>query len=480
MADKIEEKKLEGPSPSVFYDKITKREVRIQWSKDDPHMPSIIECFEGKKLRSRLVRRPSPDPYSMKHIDPHLPAAYTRGTYETFHDDGTLWELANIYMAPHPDLSRGFIKDREDWYFDGYYELYNEAGKTRQWGWYRDRGREFTKRTPYGYFSSTREEQYGLKKEFEARKEQIQQEIAERKRQEQEEQRKQEEKNRETIKIEEFREMVSDLVAKKEYQKVLQLLQARGLFRPEEKTSDAKFGRRFDISTAGHGDSFLNAINDTIALDMKELEDGTLAVGLIYEDRKWRSNWSTDSYAGTTGIGWYWRGNVTLIDLEKGCGPSNETGTICVRHPKDSSQDIFGNIPQKDFLSVADGKVTVNLGRYASASVDVSPEEKKPPKEVKKEEPKVAKTPVVKAKKRGILKTLDLATKARILDEDKDVAALRHEREDILAAATTGIKDPKKKNAVLRRINVQDLRDKESRARASKLGKLLKSKQADK
>ena len=120
------------------------------------------------------------------------------------------------------------------------------------------------------------------------------------------------------------------------------------------------------------------------------------------------------------------------------------------------------------------------------ANTSSSSEENAAKKETKKEEPKVAKTPVVKSKKtekatkRGILKTLDLATKARILDEDKDVAALRHDREDILATATAGITDPKKKNAILRRIDVQDLRDKEGEARAAKLGKLLKGKQADK
>ena len=96
--------------------------------------------------------------------------------------------------------------------------------------------------------------------------------------------------------------------------------------------------------------------------------------------------------------------------------------------------------------------------------------------EVKSSTPKKEKT----VKKDGIRKVLDLEKKAQILDEDEKVAALRHEREDILAAATAGIKDPKKKNAVLRRINVQDLRDKEGKARATRLGKLLKDQQAGK
>ncbi len=100
-------------------------------------------------------------------------------------------------------------------------------------------------------------------------------------------------------------------------------------------------------------------------------------------------------------------------------------------------------------------------------------EDLKPPKQAENTDDK--KKEIIKPKsaekirKGSILKTLDLAAKARILDEDETVAALRHEREDILATATAGIKDPKKKNAILRRINVQDLRDKESKARAARL-----------
>ena len=49
--------------------------------------------------------------------------------------------------------------------------------------------------------------------------------------------------------------------------------------------------------------------------------------------------------------------------------------------------------------------------------------------------------------------------------------------EMIKASATAGITAPKKKLAVLRRLNVQDLRNKEGKMRAAKFGKLLKQPQ---
>ena len=82
------------------------------------------------------------------------------------------------------------------------------------------------------------------------------------------------------------------------------------------------------------------------------------------------------------------------------------------------------------------------------------------------------------AKKGKILKAFDLSKKARILDEDKEVTALRRKRESVLEAATAGIKDEKQKLAIRRKTNVQDLRDKEAKARAARLSKLLKGQQA--
>ena len=61
---------------------------------------------------------------------------------------------------------------------------------------------------------------------------------------------------------------------------------------------------------------------------------------------------------------------MVLVHLKKGVGPQSDTGQICVRDPSYCERDIFGNIPREDFLTVSDeGRVTVHMGPYTSASV---------------------------------------------------------------------------------------------------------------
>jgi len=78
-----------------------------------------------------------------------------------------------------------------------------------------------------------------------------------------------------------------------------------------------------------------------------------------------------------------------------------------------------------------------------------------------------------KAKRRPV-KHLTLDRKMQILNTDKEVEALRHDRQHIVQTAIEGIHGEKHILAVRRRTNVQDLRDKEDIARGIKLGKLLK------
>ena len=450
---------------------------------------------------------------------------------------------------------------------------------------------------------------------------------------------------------EDWKKAFHEALAEGRKQDALQLLKENHVFEVRSEKELSNFGRETTDVTGPHilqqwGVSKIEVEDDLLSFDMADLGDDNVALAMLYEDRSWRSNLG---YSG--GIGWYWKGEVAVLNLDKGVGDTNTTDTICVRDPDNGNRDIFQYIDKKDILHVQDGRATVRLGNYASASVltngldlnnkelvteefikelrrdeldykkiqmliqaganpnvdiirdqgtrgewkttplrilmgerhnfngdvhyyyfhdyeeiskdamktidlllkngaDVSSEhyyddktplmcaikksnldlvkllmkygadiehkyranrlgyeemlsldwyvdessstevrqflreelkhrweEKKKlnrPK-TEKEEPKAVETLVVKPKKTektkkgSILKTLDLAAKARILDEDETVAALRHEREDIMATATAGIKDPKKKNAILRRINVQDLRDKEGKARAARL-----------
>ena len=68
----------------------------------------------------------------------------------------------------------------------------------------------------------------------------------------------------------------------------------------------------------------------------------------------------------------------------------------------------------------------------------------------------------------------------RIKELDDASAGIRKEREKILGDAVSGVKDERTKSAVLKRMDVQDLRDKEGKARGRKLYKMLKAQQTEK
>ena len=178
--------------------------------------------------------------------------------------------------------------------------------------------------------------------------------------------------------------------AVKDFKAALRILNEKGILSVRQETSTSNFGREFDLSPLGWGHNSLEVHNDLVAVDIKDMGDDTFAIGQIYEDRKWRSTVGYNS-----GIGWYWNGEVAVVNLEKGVGGVANTGTLCVRDPDDVSRDIFGNIPQKDFVSVRGNEATVELGSYASASVKKPEPDKtadkpaeKPKEEVEKTTPK--------------------------------------------------------------------------------------------
>ena len=74
--------------------------------------------------------------------------------------------------------------------------------------------------------------------------------------------------------------------------------------------------------------------------------------------------------------------------------------------------------------------------------------------------------------KKGLSSLLD--TRAKVIDQDKRVSALRSAREAVIEEATAGTTG-KEKLSILRKLEVQALRDAEGRARGLKLAKLLKS-----
>ena len=156
-------------------------------------------------------------------------------------------------------------------------------------------------------------------------------------------------------------------LAVKNYHGALAVLKERGLFEQKQEISKAEFGREFDLSPLGWGQNSLEVKNSLVGVDIKDLGNNQIAIGQIYEDRSWRSTVDYNS-----GIGWYWKGEVAVVDLERGVGPVAQTNTLCVRDPHDVSGDIFGNIPREDFLSVEEGdRVYVRLGWYACASVKI-------------------------------------------------------------------------------------------------------------
>lgn len=152
--------------------------------------------------------------------------------------------------------------------------------------------------------------------------------------------------------------------AVKDFRAALGILQREGKLSGRITTSKSNFGREFDLSPLGWGNNSLEVQDDLIAVDIKDMGNGTFAIGRIYEDRKWRS--TVDYHSG---IGWWWQADIAIVNLDKGIGPIATTSRICVRHPEDVSRDIFGNIPREDFVSVDGDTAGVSLGGYASARV---------------------------------------------------------------------------------------------------------------
>ena len=149
----------------------------------------------------------------------------------------------------------------------------------------------------------------------------------------------------------------------------LQLLKENHVFDKRSETEYANFGRETPEITGPHilqqwGTSEFKVKNHLIAFDMVDLGDDNVAIAMLYEDRDWRS---TQGYSG--GIGWYWKGEVAVLNLDKGVSDTNTTETICVRDPDNGNKDIYQYIDEKDILHIEDGRATVSLGGYASASV---------------------------------------------------------------------------------------------------------------
>ena len=158
----------------------------------------------------------------------------------------------------------------------------------------------------------------------------------------------------------------------------IEILKLNHVFDKRTETHDSSWGRDKPEDVGPHtlqrwGVNSMTVRNDCLSQDIVELGGDYVAIATLYEDRNWRSN---VGYSG--GVGWYWNGEVAVIHLDKGVGEIANTGSLCVRHPTDSYRDIFGNIDKKDILRIENGRATVRLGGYSSASVvipEVSKEE---------------------------------------------------------------------------------------------------------
>lgn len=158
----------------------------------------------------------------------------------------------------------------------------------------------------------------------------------------------------------------------------IEILKLNHVFDKRTETHDSSWGRDKPEDVGAHtlqrwGVDSMTVRNDCLSQDIVELGGENVAIATLYEDRNWRSN---VGYSG--GVGWYWNGEVAVVNLDKGVGEIANTGSLCVRHPTDSYRDIFDNIDKKDILYVGEGEATVRLGGYASASVvipEVSKEE---------------------------------------------------------------------------------------------------------
>lgn len=151
----------------------------------------------------------------------------------------------------------------------------------------------------------------------------------------------------------------------------IEILKLNHVFDKRTETHDSSWGRDKPEDVGPHtlqrwGVDSMTVRNDCLSQDIVELGGENIAIATLYEDRDWHSN---VGYSG--GVGWYWNGEVAVVNLDKGVGEIANTGSLCVRHPTDSYRDIFGNIDKKDILRVENGKAIVRLGGYSSASVAI-------------------------------------------------------------------------------------------------------------
>jgi len=102
---------------------------------------------------------------------------------------------------------------------------------------------------------------------------------------------------------------------------------------------------------------------------IKVLDNGLIAFGVIFEDRYFVKS----SFMG--GIEWYWRAVGIVLDIENGAVVAKcATPCINVRDRFDPNKDKWKHIDTHDFMNVKDGKLTVRLGAYESASCDIDME----------------------------------------------------------------------------------------------------------
>lgn len=157
----------------------------------------------------------------------------------------------------------------------------------------------------------------------------------------------------------------------------IEILKLNHVFDKRTETHDSSWGRDKPEDVGPHtlqrwGVDSMTVRNDCLSQDIVELGGENIAIATLYEDRDWHSN---VGYSG--GVGWYWNGEVAVVNLDQGVGQIANTGSLCVRHPTNSYRDIFDNIDKKDILHVENGKAIVRLGGYSSANVDIPKVSKK-------------------------------------------------------------------------------------------------------
>ncbi len=166
-----------------------------------------------------------------------------------------------------------------------------------------------------------------------------------------------------------WKDKFHEAMAKGRKYDAIEILKLNHVFDKRTETHDSSWKRDTNDTVGPHilslwGKNEMTVRNDCLSQDIVELGGENVAIATLYEDRNWRSNFD---YSG--GVGWYWNGEVAVVNLDKGVGEIANTGSLCVRHPTDSYRDIFDNIDKKDILRVENGKATVRLGGYSSASV---------------------------------------------------------------------------------------------------------------